>query len=202
MSPRSESTQPREQLLEATLAYVAKKGVGELSLRQLAAALGTSHRMLVYHFGSKEGLMVEVVRAVEERQRAAAVDLAQDSTLPLGEQMRRMWRRLASPELWPNERLFFEVYGQALQGRANTTALLDGVVDAWLEPMTEVRRRRGVPLRRARAEARLALATVRGLLLDLLVTRDRKGVDDAMELFISTYEAGPPTPATRRATKR
>jgi hypothetical protein len=75
------------------------------------------------------------------------------------------------------------------------------VVDAWLEPLTELRRRPGVPLRRARAEARLALATVRGLLLDLLATHDRKGVDDAMEVFISMFEAVPPAPATRKARK-
>jgi AcrR family transcriptional regulator len=189
-------------LLEATMAYVARRGVGELSLRQLASALGTSHRMLVYHFGSKEGLMVEVVRAVEERQRRAALALSQDARLPPGEQIRRMWRRVASRALWPNERLFFELYGQALQGRADTAPLLREVVEAWLEPLTELRRRRGVPLRRARAEARLALATVRGLLLDLLATGDRSGVDDAMELFISRYDAGAPAPARRKVRRK
>ena len=45
-------------------------GLGDLSLRKIAAAIGTSHRMLLYHFGSKSGLLVEVVRAVEARTRA------------------------------------------------------------------------------------------------------------------------------------
>ena len=75
--------------------------------------------MLVYHFGSKEGLLVEVIRTVEARQREA---------LPVAEQARRMWQRLADPALWPHERLFFEVYGQALQGRPHTTELLDGIL--------------------------------------------------------------------------
>ena len=36
-------------------------GLGDLSLRKIAAAVGTSHRMLLYHFGSKNGLLLEVV---------------------------------------------------------------------------------------------------------------------------------------------
>ncbi len=180
--------QPRARLLDAAVEYVAAHGIGELSLRQLAAALGTSHRMLVYHFGSKEDLLVEVIREVEARQRAALADLAADAGQPLAEQARRMWQRLADPALWPHERLFFEVYGQALQGRTHTTALLDGIVDSWLEPLTQINVARGLPEDRARASARLGLAVTRGLLLDLLATGDRAGTDAAMELFIELFE--------------
>jgi AcrR family transcriptional regulator len=110
----------RERLLDAAIGHVAAHGLGELSLRQLAAALGTSHRMLVYHFGSKAGLLVEVVRAVEARQRAALAAVTEDQELaglPLAEQMREGWRRFADPALWPHERLFFEVYELAFAGR-------------------------------------------------------------------------------------
>jgi len=179
---------PRERLLAAAVDYVAAHGIGEVSLRQLAAALGTSHRMLVYHFGSKEGLLVEVIRAVEAQQRQALADLAADADLPMPEQARRMWHRLADPAMWPHERLFFEVYGQALQGRAHTTALLDGIVDSTLEPLTALTIAHGLPPDRARASARLGIAVTRGLLLDLLATGDRAGVDAAMELFIEMYE--------------
>ena len=179
---------PRERLLAAAVDYVAAHGIGEVSLRQLAAALGTSHRMLVYHFGSKEGLLVEVIRAVEARQREALADLAADADLPVAEQARRMWQRLADPALWPHERLFFEVYGQALQGRPHTAALLDGIVDSWLEPLTALNIAQGLPPERARASARLGIAVTRGLLLDLLATGDRPGADAAMELFIEMYQ--------------
>ena len=179
---------PRERLLAAAVDYVAAHGIGEVSLRQLAAALGTSHRMLVYHFGSKEGLLVEVIRAVEARQRDALADLAANADLPVDEQARRMWRRLADPALWPHERLFFEVYGQALQGRPHTAALLDGIVDSWLEPLTALNIAQGLPPERARASARLGIAVTRGLLLDLLATGDRPGADAAMELFIEMYQ--------------
>jgi AcrR family transcriptional regulator len=179
---------PRERLLDAAVDHVAAHGIGDLSLRQLAAALGTSHRMLVYHFGSKEGLLVEVIRTVEARQRQALAELAGDAHLPGPEQARRMWQRLADPALWPHERLFFEIYGQALQGRPHTTALLSGIVDTWLEPLTELNLARGMPPQQARASARLGIAVTRGLLLDLLATGDRAGADEAMELFITMYE--------------
>jgi AcrR family transcriptional regulator len=183
-----EAPTAREKLLRAAVEYVAAHGISDLSLRQLAAALGTSHRMLVYHFGSKEGLLVAVVREVERQQRAALAELGTDPDLPPIEQGRRLWRRLTDPALGPYERLFFEVYGQALQGRPHTTPLLDGIVETWLGPLTELNLRYGMPEHEARASARLGVAVARGLLLDLLATGDKRGVDEAMEFFVAMYE--------------
>ena len=176
---------PRERLLAGAMDYVAQHGVGEISLRGLAAALGTSHRMLLYHFGSREALLIEVIRTVEEQQRAAlALILEQEADAPPAEIMRRMWTRVADPALWPNERLFFEVYAQALQGSPHALPLLDGIVDAWVEPLAALVAPDRPP-EEARAEARLAVAVVRGLLLDLLATGDREAVDAAMERYIA-----------------
>jgi AcrR family transcriptional regulator len=180
--------EPRNRLLEGAVDYVAVHGVGDVSLRRLAAALGTSHRMLIYHFGSKEGLLVEVVRAVEARQRDAMAELALESGGSAGEMIRRMWGRLADPALAPHERLFFELYGQALQGRPHAAPLLEGIVDLWLEPATALAVEHGIAPEDARASARLGLAVMRGLLLDVLATGDREGADAAMERFIVLYE--------------
>jgi len=189
MSPTTE-TGARERLLAAAMEHVAAYGVGNLSLRGLAAALGTSHRMLSYHFGSREGLLIEVIRTVEAQQRAALAELLLDEDAPPAETMRRMWRRVADPALWPNERLFFEVYAQALQGRSHAEPLLDGIVDLWVEPLTRIAVARGEDEARARAEARLGIAVTRGLLLDLLATRDRAAVDAAMERYIEAMAPG------------
>src|SRR5215210_9600689 len=171
--PRDDdTTSARERLLAAAMDHVAEHGVGDLSLRGLAAALGTSHRMLIYHFGSREGLLIEVIRAVEEQQRTALAEALRDTDAPPAEIMRRMWARVADPALWPNERLFFEVYAQALQGSPHALPLLDGIVDAWVEPIAALAAP-DVPRAQARAEARLGVAVVRGLLLDLLATEDR-----------------------------
>ena len=130
--------------------------MSDVSLRTLAAALGTSHRMLIFHFGSKERLWVEIVKTVEQRQRALLADILPDPSRPVGEAMRAWWKHISDPALWPNERLFFELYGQALQGRAHTVELLDGIVDDWLDPITEINVAVGVPepLARAHAQAR------------------------------------------------
>jgi AcrR family transcriptional regulator len=178
---------PRQRLLDGAIDYVAQNGLSDVSLRTLASALGTSHRMLIHHFGSKEALWVEIVRTVEARQRELLGQMVPDPALPVADAMRAWWKHISDPALWPNERLFFEIYGQALQGRHHTTELLDGIVDDWLEPVTEINVSLGIPRRVARAHARLGVAVTRGLLLDLLATRDVAGVEAAMEAFIDVY---------------
>jgi AcrR family transcriptional regulator len=178
---------PRERLLDGAIEYVARNGITDLSLRELAAALGTSHRMLIHHFGSKEGLWVEIVRAVEAEQRRILAQTLPDPGQPLPEAMWAWWKHISDPSLWPNERLFFELYGQAVQGRAHTVEMLDGIVDDWLEPITEINMGLGLPEPAARAHGRLGIAVTRGLLLDLVATRDVEGVDAAMRAFIEVY---------------
>ncbi|WP_007515928.1 MULTISPECIES: TetR/AcrR family transcriptional regulator [Pseudofrankia] len=178
----------REALLRDTIAYLAEHGIGDVSLRQLAAALGTSHRMIIYHFGSRDGLLVEVVRAMEEQQRAALAELRREPVTSAAELGRLMWQRLSAPALAPFERLFFEIYGQALQGRPYARPLLDGVVEDWLGPLAEILEQDGMTPQAARAQARLGLATTRGLLLDLLATGDLEGVSQAMERSLAAFE--------------
>jgi AcrR family transcriptional regulator len=185
-------------LLDAVIEEVSAHGLGDRSLRQLASAVGTSHRMLIYHFGSKQGLLVEVVCTVEARQRQAFAQLDQVGVAPsapdemaapasgdAAQMQARWWRQLADPAQAPLERLFFELYGQALQGRAGVESFLDGVVDDWLEPATARGQQWGMNEADARDEARLGLAVTRGLLLDLLATGDRAGVDRAMARYLS-----------------
>jgi AcrR family transcriptional regulator len=175
----------RRELLEAAIDHVAAHGLTDLSLRGLAAELGTSHRMLSHHFGSKDGLWVAIIREVERRQQEAIAELVPDPSVPFDEAMRAWWRHISDPSLWPNERLFFEVYGQALHGRSPASDLLDGIVETWVGPATEMGVDMGIPRSDARASARLGLAVTRGLLLDLLATGDRAGVDAAMEHWIA-----------------
>jgi AcrR family transcriptional regulator len=181
------STDTRERLLAAAVDYAAEHGLADLSLRALAAGLGTSHRMLIFHFGSKEGLLVEVVRAVEAQQRALLDDLRADPELDPLDQMRALWQHLTSPALWPYARLFFEVYAQGLQGKEPAKRLLEDAIDAWLTPIADLLASQGVPVDEARDEARLAIAVTRGLLLDLLATGDVDAVSAAMDRFTALY---------------
>jgi len=186
------ASQARDRLLAAAVDHALDAGIADLSLRQLAAAIGSSHRMLIYHFGSREGLLVAVTRAVEERERAAL--LASGTTL---QDARQSWQRFSDPRLWPQERLFFELYAYALRGRPGTAGFLDGVVESWVAPVADALVKAGADERTARADARLGLAVVRGLLLDLLATGDRAGTTEAYERFLqhASARAGPAPPA-------
>ncbi len=178
----------RERLLNAAVDYVAEHGVTDLSLRSLATAIHTSHRMLIYHFGSKQGLLVEVVRAVEERQREFLTALDVEGGGTLADLSRALFERLADPAMWPTARLFFEMYGQALQHRPGTADLLDSAVTPWLSQGEDLVRRHGIDGDAAPAHARLALAATRGLLLDLLTTQDVDGARAAAEYFIALWQ--------------
>jgi AcrR family transcriptional regulator len=177
------TVQPKDRLLDAAVDHALAKGIVDLSLREIASAVGTSHRMLIYHFGSREGLLVAVVREVERREREM---IAWDSFTV--DDARRMWHRLIDPSLRSQERLFFEIYVHALLGRPGTDGFLEEALEGWISPMVDSLTSSGVDRDEARAVARLGIAVTRGLLLDLLATGDSAGVTRAYELFASLLE--------------
>jgi AcrR family transcriptional regulator len=172
----STASGPRAALLEAVIDSIARKGLGARSLRDLASDAGTSHRMLIHHFGSRDGLLVAIVTEVEARQRALLVERPDDDVSALA----GTWKDLAASSMWPFERLFFECYARGAQGEQPFDRLIPALVDDWLATF---------PNGHTRARARLALAVVRGLLLDLVATGDRRGVDRAMQEFLQLLRA-------------
>jgi AcrR family transcriptional regulator len=178
------ASQPRDRLLAAAVEQAMRGGIADLSLRELAAAIGTSHRMLLYHFGSREGLLVAVAQAVEETERARFLSWGMTA-----DDARRIWARLSDPALWPAERLFFELYVQALLGRLGDERFLDSAIEGWIAPVAAAMVEAGASEATARVDARLGMAVVRGLLLDLLATGDRDGVTEAHERFLRLYES-------------
>jgi AcrR family transcriptional regulator len=189
----SEEATPRgspakDRLLEAVIEHFTADGLADQSLRRIAEAIGTSHRMLLYHFGSKDGLLLAVVREVEARTRAqfatigGAAQPEQTDVL-----LRRMWHYVADPAFGDFERLFFALYGRGLQGDESLRPLLRDDIETWLEANATIAATTGVPTEVSRTHARLGLAVTRGLLLDLLATGDRAGVEAALEAFAARY---------------
>lgn len=168
----------RQQLLDAVVEEVAVRGIGDRSLRDVAAAVGTSHRMLLHHFGSRDEMLLAIVEEVERRQRALLHQLPQDPA----EATAVMWADLRRPELRPFERLFFECYARGVQGEQPFARMLPGAVEAWL---TDVAADSVDP-----ALMRLGLAVARGLLLDLVATQDDEGVDAAAKAFVDLVRRG------------
>jgi AcrR family transcriptional regulator len=177
----------RERLLDAVIGHFAADGLADQSLRHIAGAIGTSHRMLLYHFGSKDGLLLEVVRAVEARTQVRLAALGEDAAGDTDALIRRMWASLADPALGDFERLFFALYGRALQGDESIRPLLEDDIEHWLQANVTLSSPMGVPEDVVRTHARLGLAVTRGLLLDLLATGDRAGTDAALEVFARPY---------------
>jgi AcrR family transcriptional regulator len=177
------AVQPKERLLDAAVEHALDKGLVDLSLREIASAIDTSHRMLIYHFGSREGLMVAVVREVERRER----EMVSWESFTASD-ARRTWNRLSDPSLRAQERLFFEIYVHALLGRPGTDGFLEEALEGWISPMVDSLTRSGVEPEEARAVSRLGIAVTRGLLLDLLATGDSAGVTRSYELFASLLE--------------
>lgn len=179
---------PKEQLLDAVIDHFTTDGLADQSLRRIAEAVGSSHRMLLYHFGSKDGLLLEVVREVETRTQARLARVAELAATRSDVVIRRMWSYLTDPELAGFERLFFALYGRALQGDRAALPLLQDDIEHWLEANVALAGDAGVPAELVRTHSRLGLAVMRGLLLDLLATGDRAGVDAALEVFAGGYE--------------
>lgn len=172
--PRPVDVRRRRQLLEAAVDYVIEHGLSTLSLRPLAAALETDAPVLLHHFGSKENLLVQILNGVRDRLRHVAADTAGGP-----EQLRPVWEWAAAPEHEPLYRLFFEAYGIALRNPVAYREFLDHVVADWLAQLSP-----GMGDR-----ATLAIAAVRGLLLDLLTTGDRARVDTAVRLLVRLLAA-------------
>jgi AcrR family transcriptional regulator len=184
----------REALLDRCVAHLMETGFSDLSLREIAAGAGTSHRMLIYHFGTREQLLAAIVGRIEAAQRDALADLlsADDDLREVG---RKFWQRISDPALAPAERLFFEVYSHALYRRAWTDEFRATVISAWAKPLSDILVGRGVPAGEAERRARLGIAAARGLLLDLLVTGDREVLDAANELLSELLTTPVPAPA-------
>jgi AcrR family transcriptional regulator len=186
-------TQPatgRDALLGRAIAHFAQHGVGDTSLRALAEAIGTSHRMLIYHFGSREGLLAAVVDTVEAGARqtlAEMVEAARSDPDPTAAGL-RYWR-LVTDEALIYGPLFFELSSHAMLGLPHAADLRERLVTTWLDALEEMWRARGVPRRQAREQGRLDLAVARGLLHDLLLTGERRQVDAVMKRYATETTA-------------
>lgn len=178
----------RARLLDAAIEVMAEGCATCWTLRGLADRLGTSHRMIIYHFGSREGLLLEVVSEIERRQRDRSTALVRDFDDP-ADAARALWRELSDPALAAYERLFFELYVAGLQGHEYANPLLKTAVGDWLEPLTEAFARATGDREQAPVDARLGLAVIRGLLLDQLATGDREAALAAHERYLRFYFA-------------
>jgi AcrR family transcriptional regulator len=184
MSGRPVDYQRRSELLDAVVDYTVEHDFSEVSWRPIAAALGVGPTTLVHHFGSKEQMLLAILGRLRERILAANSD--QGGQQPdLATAARAAWTRTSDPQRWPEFRLFFAVYGRALQAPQQFAEFLDRVVADWMGALVDAQGPDADPTVATR-KATLVIATIRGLLLDLLATGDRDRVQGAAEAFLAT----------------
>lgn len=164
----------RAELLDAAYAYAVEHGLADLSLRPLAAATGTSPRVLLYLFGSKDDLVREILaRSRQEELELVTAVMAQAGAAADGYDalVGRLWAYLCAPRQRGTIRLFLEAYATSLRPDPGPW---DGFAEASISDWTEilVGAQPGVPRAQAEITATRTLALLRGLLLDLLA-RDR-----------------------------
>ena len=184
MTGRPVDHQRRAELLDAVVDYATEQGFSELSWRPVAAALGVSPTTLVHHFGTKEQMLVAILGRLRERIHAATSDLLGEQP-DLATAARAAWTQTSDPRQWPEFRLFFAVYGRALQEPQQFAEFLDRVVTDWMGVLVGAQ---GPDTDAASATrtATLVIATIRGLLLDLLATGDQDRVQEAAESFLAS----------------
>lgn len=166
----------RTELLGRVLDEVARNGLADRSLRDIAESAGTSHRMLLYHFGSRAELVEAIVETTEAAQRDTLRQLA-DQVDSAEELILALWHRVSSDELRPFVRLFFECV--ALTGGR-------GLTDPWLDVAEVVTDRLGVAHDPDRI--RLGVAVTRGLLIDVLATGSTDDATRALEAFVAMWQ--------------
>lgn len=180
----------RGTLLDAAVDLVLQQGLADLSLRRLAEEIGTSHRMLIYHFGSKEGLVAEVVAELDRRLFASTWPEAQRHADDPAAASRAVWKEVSSPRRHAEQLLMLEMYVAAIRGRPGTEELRRHFHD-WARASESQAGWLGDDAAR---QSRLLAAVVRGLLIDAMLTGDRKGASDAFERFLDLAALDPRMP--------
>jgi AcrR family transcriptional regulator len=180
-----------EALLDAIVDYLVTHGVADVSLRPLAKAVGSSPRVLLYYFGSKQELVARALKRLRERQRTAFARMKQADVPDPIEVCRAVWRQLAAPQTEPLFRLFLQAYSMGLQQPQRFAPFLHDAIEDWLGFLAGARIAAGASPAAARAYATVVLAGFRGFMLDYCASHDRRRVEAAVELWLRSLATIP-----------
>ena len=178
----------RERLLEALFEEFGESGPSpNLSMRQVAERLGVHHTLLTYHFGSRPALLGAVLS--EARRRDNLVISAADDQLGFAALCRAIWAFYSDTEHDDRIRAFFHLVGLSVyepEAFGEFVADLDGLARL----LEAAAARDGSPAADARQQSLLAIACLRGLLLQRLLTPTSE-VDAAAERFFTSLATSP-----------
>ncbi|MGN6160995.1 MAG: TetR/AcrR family transcriptional regulator [Marmoricola sp.] len=171
--------QRREALVAAATDYALSAGLIGLSLRPVAAAVGTSDRMLIYHFGSRDALVSAITTESCSRAVAAIDALPPAPTVRAG--VRALWAAYQRPELSPLMKLYCQAAATGLIGREPYRSDVRASNETWSAALGRYLIRCGADPQRAPRVVRLIDSALYGFFLDLVTDRPeelQRGVDD------------------------
>jgi AcrR family transcriptional regulator len=174
----------RAELLEKAYEWVLAHGLADMSLRPLAEAVGSSPRVLLFLFGSKDGL----VRALLARARAdetAMLDRARGAGGDLAGALTSVWDWLAAPEHQAVLTLWIEAYGRSLSEPDGPWAgFARQTVDDWLDMLAALQPPRRRRTAAGATERTTTLAVLRGAFLDLAATGETARVTAGVRAYL------------------
>jgi AcrR family transcriptional regulator len=171
-------TERRAEWTEAATDYVLERGLIDLSLRPLAAELGTSDRMLLYHFGSKDVLVADVLRTSNERSTAHLRAMAPSADLHAA--VHDLWRVMLIPQVDRCSRLYVEAAALGLFGKEPYASVVLEANALWTEAMVDHLARSGVRRPLARRAVTIIDAAFMGFQLDLPLDVGTRGRNRAV----------------------
>jgi AcrR family transcriptional regulator len=176
----------RDELLESAADYVLQHGLIGMSLRPLAAALGTSDRMLLYHFTSRDQLVTSIVNLSTER----ATDVVR--ALPAARGIRpgvlRLWDAYRGDPLGPCVDVYVQAAATGLIGREPYRSVTRAGNERWSRALADYFRRCGAPPRRLARIVTLVDSTLLGFHL-ALATDDPADLSRAVADLAGAAEA-------------
>jgi AcrR family transcriptional regulator len=176
LSPR------KKELLERSYGYVLQHGLIDMSLRPLAKAIGSSPRVLLFLFGSKDGLVRELLARAREAELAMLQTVTLRGHHDLAEAASWLWQWLSDAKHRDLLYLWVEAYGRSLttpQGPWGGFA--ESTVRDWLQVLQEHQPEHFRSTAAAAQQRTRILAMLRGALLDLLATGETARVTAAVE---------------------
>jgi AcrR family transcriptional regulator len=155
----------RDEVAQAATDYVLEHGLVGLSLRPLAARLGTSDRMLLYHFESKDDLVATVLRISNDR---SVVEIRRLSPAPdVRTAVLELWKAVTSPRLDRCQRMYVEAAALGLFGREPYVSVVREANAVWVAAVADYLGASGMPAALAPRAVALLDAALMGFQLDL-----------------------------------
>ncbi len=171
----------KADLLESLIAYLVKRGIADLSLRPMAAAVGTSARLLIFHFGSKERLLLEVLDEMQARLQRSLAQLLAEPNPSRAAPLRQFWDWALKDANFAPLRVMYQLHILAAQDHRTYGRFLKRNSLNWLELVQTVLK----PSQRSSALASLIVAVFDGLFIEVVSTGDRRRASAAIDEFIS-----------------